>query len=211
LELITVLRADHLLIDDLAGALFQWSAQLLGGEAASQDGTRFAATLRTLLEAHHEREEVLFRALVDDAEVAGDRGPLAVLREEHLRTLELVAVLASDAGRPDDNTARVAHQLSHLLREHLDKENSVLFPEAEMRLNRNGIRQLEVRPPTTAEETAIDDARALFAGYPPLEDDEVVRGDGCVACAAFTETCHGIEAEWWTTWEWAHHRSLEEG
>jgi len=36
----------------------------------------------------------------------------------------------------------------------------------------------------------------------PLEDDALVRGDGCFMCRAYGETCNGLEAEWWTELEW---------
>ena len=51
----------------------------------------------------------------------------------------------------------------------------------------------------------------LVERFPPLEDDEVFRGDGCVACSAFAVTCGGIEKEWWNDWESEYHRSLDEG
>ncbi len=47
--------------------------------------------------------------------------------------------------------------------------------------------------------------------FPPLDDPEAIRGDGCVACSAFAVTCGGIEKEWWNDWEQEYHRSLDEG
>ncbi len=47
--------------------------------------------------------------------------------------------------------------------------------------------------------------------FPPLDDHEAIRGDGCVACSAFAVTCGGIEKEWWNDWEHEYHRTLDEG
>jgi hypothetical protein len=29
-----------------------------------------------------------------------------------------------------------------------------------------------------------------------------VRGEGCVVCPSYGDTCAGIEREWWNEWEW---------
>ena len=65
--------------------------------------------------------------------------------------------------------------------------------------------------PTAEEEAARDLGERLTERFPPLDDPEIVRGDGCIACSAFGETCGGIETEWWNTWEHEYHRSLDEG
>ena len=51
----------------------------------------------------------------------------------------------------------------------------------------------------------------LVERFPPMDDSEIVRGDGCIACSAFAVTCGGIEKEWWNDWETEYHRSLDEG
>jgi hypothetical protein len=93
----------------------------------------------------------------------------------------------------------------------VDKENSVLLPEAEKRLIRSAVNHLDDRSPTADEVTAREIGESLVTRYPPLEDPDVIRGDGCVACSAFAVTCGGIEKEWWSDWEAMHYRSLDEG
>jgi len=209
-RLLDVLREQHELVDRLAGALWTWATHRELGGVAAADAPAFARVLDEWLDRVHHRaeEEVLFRALVDRAEVPGDRGPLVVLRREHERVRALGAVLTS----PDGTTAAAAaRELARLLWEHVDKENSVLFPEAEQRLVRGGVHDLA--PPEVGEQgrDAQRLADELVDRYPPTEDPETVRGDGCVACSAFTVTCAGIEGEWWNPWERIYQRSLDEG
>jgi hemerythrin-like domain-containing protein len=212
MQLLDEIAEEHRLIDRVAGSLIRFAEWATDGSVNASDVADFARFFTTFVTGyHHEREEhVLFPALVNYAEVPGDRGPLAVIEAEHRAAAGLVdelAARADDGGRP----AEVARRLAHHLWEHVDKEDSVLLPEAEKRLVRGGVTRLEGRPPTTVESEARDLGKRLIERLPPLDDPEAVRGDGCVACSAFTETCRGIEKEWWNTWETEYHRSLDEG
>ncbi len=53
-----------------------------------------------------------------------------------------------------------------------------------------------------AEAAACQDGAHLLTLYPPLEDASVARGDGCFMCRAHGKNCDGLEAEWWTDFEW---------
>jgi hemerythrin-like domain-containing protein len=203
---------EHRLVDRLAGSLIRFAERAGHGAANASDVSDFVHFFRVFVAGfHHQREEqILFPALVNHAEVPGDRGPLAVIEADHREAAGLVdelAARADDVGRAAD----VARRLAHHVWEHIDKEDSVLFPEAEQRLIRGGAPRLEGRPTTGDEEAARDLGERLTERFPPLDDPEAVRGDGCVACSAFTETCGGIEKEWWNTWETEYHRSLDEG
>ena len=123
----------------------------------------------------------------------------------HSRGIEAVTV------EEITEAADIARRLAHHLWEHVDKEDSVLFPESAERLRRNGVTRLEGREPTEEEDAARGLGERLTERFPPLDDPEIVRGDGCIACSAFGETCGGIESEWWSTWEREYHRSLDEG
>jgi len=90
----------------------------------------------------------------------------------------------------------------HALWHHIDAENSVLFPECEPRLRRNGVVDLPSRGMTPDESQALEAGRALVARYPPPSDPGVMRGEGCIMCPAFGVTCRGLEREWWNEWEW---------
>jgi hemerythrin-like domain-containing protein len=205
--LLAELRDDHRVVDGLAGSLRRWLR-----DGAEPDARRqFVEALRGFVADRHERveEEMLFPALVEHAEVPDDRGPLMVLRSEHERVRDLVGRLEqADEGAEMES---VVDELSRLLEEHVDKENSVLLPEAEERLRRSTLGSLDAPLPSDRQAIAREVAEALIRRFPPVDDPEVVRGDGCIACSAFAETCRGIEAEWWSSWEWAWHRSRDEG
>lgn len=205
-ELIEQLRAEHALIDDVVGALV-CAVERGGGTVPAEDVTDFVAFFRLYAaDFHHGGEEgVLFPELVRHAEVPGDRGPLVILAEDHERMAAMVTALEREASR-----ATVA-PLVEAYWEHIDKENSVLLPESEDRLRRGGIRSLPGREPTPEQERARQTGLALIRRYPPADDPSVVRGDGCILCSAFGTRCAGIEKEWWNSWEWQYHRSLDEG
>jgi len=203
---------EHRLVDRVAGSLVRFAERAVNGATTPSDVADFGRFFAVFVAGyHHEREEqVLFPALVEHAEVPSDHGPLAVIEADHREAAALVDELAARADDPD-RVADVARRLAHHLWEHVDKEDSVLLPEAEQRLIRGGVSRLEGRPPTEDENAARDLGERLTERFPPLDDPDVVRGDGCVACSAFTETCGGIEKEWWNTWETEYHRTLDEG
>ena len=77
---------------------------------------------------HHAKEEAsLFPAMVK-AGVPSAGGPIQVMLEEHERGRALVRAMATDepAAR-----ALLAREYVGLLREHIDKENGILFPLAD--------------------------------------------------------------------------------
>jgi hypothetical protein len=131
---------------------------------------------------------------------------LGSLIEDHRTMAGLVATVAADGG----SRASVL-PLAHAYWEHVDKENSVLLPEADDRLRRNGVTSLAGHWPTPEQEQARELGVELVRRFPPVDDPQVVRGDGCVQCWAFGSRCAGIEKEWWNTWEWQYHRSLDDG
>ena len=197
MEILILFEREHELIERVAGALFRWAER----DGADADAHRFASFLSVYATGFHHRreEEMLVPALVGHLEVPAVRGPLQVVVDEHRRLELLEARLAVG---PDRESARV---LARTVWEHIDKENTVLFPEAGERLPRAGVAELPDRPMTPEERAARDLGERLVEEYPPLEDPETIRGAGCIACSAFTVTCRGIEAEWWNDWEWEQH------
>jgi hemerythrin-like domain-containing protein len=211
MRLIDQLKAEHLLIDQVAGSLIRFAEQVRGGETSMADAADLVHFFRVFVNGyHHQREEQsLFPALVERAEVPADHGPLAVIEVEHREAAKLVDQLQR---APDVRSAAdPARRLARHLWEHVDKEDSVLLPESADRLRRNGITRLVGRAPTVEEESARRMAEQIIDRLPPLDDPEIVRGAGCIACSAFGETCGGIETEWWNTWERQHYRSRDEG
>jgi hemerythrin-like domain-containing protein len=212
MRLIEELKAEHLLVERVAGSLIRFAQRAADGATSAEDAADFVHFFRVFVTGyHHQREEeTLFKLLVGRAEVPADRGPIPVLEADHRLAAQLVdefEIAAASGG----NAADVARQLARHLWEHVDKEESVLLPESLDRLRRNGVTRLEGREPTAEEESAREIGQQLTERFPPLDDPEIVRGDGCIACSAFGVTCGGIETEWWNTWERQHYRSLDEG
>lgn len=212
LKLLEELLDEHRLVDRVAGALFRFAEAAMEGETTPEVLADFVEFLRVFVGGyHHEREEeTLFPALVGRAETPLDRGPLAAIAADHREAAGLVDDLEARGGSPEE-AAEVARRLARHLWEHVDKEDSVLLPESEQRLLRHGVTRLEGRAPSNEEVAARELGARLCGRFPPLEDPEMVRGDGCVACSAYAETCHGIEMEWWNRWDHEYQSSLEEG
>ena len=210
MKIVDELRRDHRLIDEIAGSLNRWANRGTDHEEAEGDRRDLVRFLRTfLLEHHHRTEEVLFDALIEHAEIPGHRGPIAILRREHDRAAAMVDRFAAlDGG---DEAGEAAQALAAELWQHVDKEESVFLLEVERRLVDGGVRHVEVPPISDDVETVRDLGAELVRRLPPLDDFEVVRGDGCIPCEAFATECHGIEAEWWSDWERLHHAGLDEG
>jgi hemerythrin-like domain-containing protein len=77
---------------------------------------------------HHDKEErYLFPALVE-AGVPSEGGPVGVMLAEHVEGRTLIQAM-----RTDDTAARAeaARRYVRLLRDHIEKENDVLFPLAD--------------------------------------------------------------------------------
>jgi hemerythrin-like domain-containing protein len=210
MKLLDTLQDEHALIDRALGSFRAYVVGLADGTADPDDGRRFAAFFTEFAgHFHHDREErVLFRALVTEAELPADRGPVYALGREHAELqqwlgemrplLEPGPLSAGDHARLRD----LATRYSRALWRHIDAENSVLYPQAEARLLRCGIRELADRPMSEAEAAVREGAAALLVRYRPVEDAGLTRGDGCFLCRAHGETCDGLEAEWWTELEW---------
>jgi len=212
MQLLDELGQEHRLVDEVAGSLVRFSQRAAEGDIEPSDVADFVRFFRVFVAGfHHQREEeTLFPALVDRAEVPKDRGPLPAIAADHHEAMLFVDGLEA-ASRDPKRAAEVARRFANHLWEHVDKEESVLLPEARERLRRNGLTRLEGRVPTDEEQAAREVGEQLTERFPPLDDPDHVRGDGCVVCSAFGETCGGIESEWWNRWEHEYHRSLDEG
>ncbi len=209
MKLIDDLRAEHDLIDQVVGSLRTFVDRRMHGDGSPADGERFVTFFRLFAgDFHHAKEEdTLFPALQRRADLP-EAGPIAVLTGDHRRMGglldELGALLPLD---PLTNAQRarlrvLAVEYSHGLWHHIDAENSVLLPESEARLAKKGVHELPSRPMTEQEASAKATGEQLLQVYPPSADPNIVRGDGCVSCRAFAESCRGLEREWWNEWEW---------
>ena len=210
MQLIDDLHAEHDLIEQVLGSLRAFVTARLAGSGDTADGARFLAFFRHYAGTfHHDKEEaVLFRALVERAELPRERGPIPALTGEHHRMGGLLdglaelldSPLAAEADRLRLQELAVAYTRS--LWQPIDAENSVMFPESQERLRRFHVLDLPSRPMTDTEQAAREAGLALVLRYPPEHDAEVHRGDGCIACPSYGKTCDGLEMEWWTDLEW---------
>lgn len=210
MKLLDALQDEHALIDRVLGSFRSYVDALVDGTADGEDGARFAAFFSEFAgHFHHDREErVFFHALVTQAELPAERGPVHALAHEHAEMaqwLHEMTPLLERGPLSDDERARLqalATRYSRALWRHIDAENSVLYPQGAERLARCGVRELADRPMSEAEAAAREGAAALLLRYPPSEDAALTRGDGCFMCRAHGDTCKGLEAEWWTELEW---------
>ena len=203
------LRAEHELIDRVAGALRSFAAARARGEGDPADGAAFRRFFRLWAGAwHHAREEeTLFPALAAKAELSLETGPLAAFVEQHhdmAKVLDGIDALLDRVPLSDEEGRRLVALVAEYTRElgrHIDAENSVLIPESEVRLKQANVLELGGRAPT-AEELAARDGGKLLAERWPFVPGDGVRGEGCVVCPSYGTTCRGVEAEWWNESEW---------
>ena len=208
MQLIDELRAEHDVIDAVAGAFLAHMA-VPPGERRTEETAAFLRFFRAYAgDFHHAREEaILFVALQERAGLPGDRGPIAVMLADHARMAGMLDQIEAQIHEADDEPGRArlrepATAYVHALWHHIDAENTVLFPECAPRLGRNGVKELPTRALTPEEASAKAAGEGLRRRYPPSAHDEIMRGEGCIMCPAFGETCRGVEHEWWNEWEW---------
>ncbi|MFO1514443.1 MAG: hemerythrin domain-containing protein [Verrucomicrobiota bacterium] len=212
MQLLVELRAEHDLIDRMLDAFRTAVNQFVHAQGSAQDLVRFVRFFRVYADQfHHSREEqVLFAALVNQLQLPGNRGPIAVLTDDHrqfkawLDQIEQLIVkqafLPADELQLRTTTAGYITALQH----HIDAENSVLFVEGEICLRDAGISELPSRSLTADEQQVRLVAEELLQRYPPTSNMEVIRGDGCALCPAYQKACDGYEREWPKASRWGH-------
>jgi hemerythrin-like domain-containing protein len=130
------LNDDHRLIERVCSALAVYVERL--EEADPEDLASFVVFFTELADKrHHTREEtVLFEAMIQVG-FPWRAGPIPTLEREHAEGRRLVATLEKAAGRAGAWTSvdRVritdaARSLVSLLRQHIQKEDTILFPVA---------------------------------------------------------------------------------
>jgi hemerythrin-like domain-containing protein len=149
---IEILTSEHRLIEATLDALLVWSEQ-----AGRRNSTCCAAELRPFLaflrefvdECHHGKEEQVLFAAMKAHGVAGPCGPIEVMLHEHDQGRALMARLEGFAQKPqpwtgDDLTevADLALTYAALMRQHIRKEDTILYPMAAARLPEAAQREL---------------------------------------------------------------------
>jgi hemerythrin-like domain-containing protein len=153
-----ILRDEHAVILRALLTLESDAEQLAAGGALPEGRwTDMIASLRAFADRnHHAKEEkVLFPAMIK-AGVPADGGPIAVMLEEHAEGRALLATMYT--GEPADQAA-AARRYIRLLRDHIDKENGVVFPLADAVLDE--LDQTEVRRAFASLEAEVVEATGL--------------------------------------------------
>ena len=136
------LREEHRVILVALDLLERGSGRLATG-GALPDGwwPGIIAWLRAFADVnHHAKEErYLFPALAK-AGVPADGGPIQVMLEEHVQGRGFVRAMESG---PPSGRVEAAGRYVQLLRDHIDKENGVLFPLTEAVLDDRAQQLLE--------------------------------------------------------------------
>jgi hemerythrin-like domain-containing protein len=210
MELTQALLNEHVLIERVAGSFRAHATARSSSPEWREDGASFLEFFRQYAGTfHHAKEEdVLFKALIAEADVPEARGPIKAITAQHqamAAQLDRVEALLFEGAKGSDDTSvlhRAVWAYADALLAHIDAENSVMIPESLERLRRAYVYELDLPEPTARQRDAEAAGRRLVERYPPLENPDLIRGDGCVACPAFGTTCNGLEVEWWSEDEW---------
>jgi hemerythrin-like domain-containing protein len=153
-----VLRDEHRLILRALASL-EVAAGRLGGGGALPVGLweEAAGWLATFADRNHhaKEEDALFPAMVK-AGAPARGGPIDVMLEEHAEGRRLLGAMQTG---PAAARAASARRYIALLREHIDKENDVLFPLADAVLDERD--QAEVVREFAVTEVELADAATL--------------------------------------------------
>jgi hemerythrin-like domain-containing protein len=133
---IEVLMSEHRLIERVLGSMETFAIEVRSGAPAAGtvvgDYARFLAGFTD--GCHHGKEEdILFRRLAERG-MPREAGPLAVMLHEHQQGRAHVGALsaAASAAGPADSRVVLEHAEAYvpLLRQHIFKEDNVLYPMA---------------------------------------------------------------------------------
>ncbi len=137
---ITILMNEHRLIENVLGSLETCAVEIEGGLALERAVVRdYAGFLRGFADAwHHGKEEdILFRRMVERG-FSAESGPVAVMLHEHREGRALVgAIHGVGEGTGEVTPAERATFLAGasgfipLLRQHIQKEDNILYPMSE--------------------------------------------------------------------------------
>ncbi|MBW2402498.1 MAG: hemerythrin domain-containing protein [Deltaproteobacteria bacterium] len=144
MEAIDMLMSEHRLIERALDALERWVTTLGSGSESDDKAelTRFVSFIRDFGDAYHhsKEEDMLFVAMVDQG-FPREAGPIAMMLHEHELGRSLVSVLDGLAQQStawskedSDTLASTAREFSALLRQHIQKEDQILYPMADARL-----------------------------------------------------------------------------
>ncbi len=142
MDAIETLMAEHQQILGAIGALEAYAGEVRRGGGDAAELGRFVTFIREFADAHHhaKEEDLLFAAMVE-AGFPREGGPVGVMLHEHDEGRGHIRVLAGLAGATAPWSAADRERLhaaalgyANLLRSHIQKEDTILYPMAEARL-----------------------------------------------------------------------------
>lgn len=146
------LNDEHRLIERVISALLSYASRVDHG-ADPADLGRFVDLISGFADARHhgKEEDILFEAMIA-AGFPRDAGPIGMMLFEHEQGRGFVAALRDVAGRAGAWTAEdrgllkdAAEGYAELLRQHIAKEDMVLYPMARRALPQEVITLMEAR------------------------------------------------------------------
>lgn len=132
---VSILSGEHQVILQLLAALEAMATRSAAGDLRADDARDALLVLRTFADTcHHGKEEhILFPAL--EAQVPGF-GPTQVMRAEHVEGRALIRAMGEAVEQSDASAfAGAAHGYVDLLRNHIAKEDDILFRMAQAMLS----------------------------------------------------------------------------
>jgi len=143
-EATDMLMDEHRLIERALDAMGGWVTTLgPGGESDDKaELTRFVSFIQGFADAYHhgKEEDILFVAMGEHG-FPRHAGPISVMLREHEQGRSLVRVLdglarqsAPWSEQDVDSLGRTVREFSSLLRQHIRKEDQILYPMADARL-----------------------------------------------------------------------------
>ena len=181
---IEVLMNEHRAIEAVIDALEIYADNLCAGRTADPaDLSRFVEFIRGFADqCHHGKEEdILFAAMVEHG-FPQDGGPIAVMLDEHEQGRKYVRSLADAAKDPElwqeqdrQRIRQAADGYAALLRQHIQKEDEILYPMAQSLLGDSSMDAIGIRfEQFEQKETGAGEHERLHA----LGDELVLRYTG---------------------------------
>ena len=173
------LVAEHDIIERGLTILEKVAARIESGESIPDDFPKWAPEFFSQFadKCHHAKEEDLFFPLLKERGIPEDGGPIGVMLHEHIVGRDCVRRMreASEADEFDGGKfASAAREFVPLLRQHIFKENNVLFRMAENVLSEADDADLN------EQFTSVEEEREL-AGMHERYDAEVARWEEALA------------------------------
>ncbi len=195
---IEVLMNEHRLIEQVMGALETYVDRLANGRAASRDVVaQFARFFQSFADkCHHGKEEDRLFVALSRCGFPREYGPVSVMLAEHTQGRVHVRALAGlGQGSGPLSAAETQQVMEHarafipLLRDHIQKEDNILYPMALQAIPATDLQKLDADCEAFEREVVGSDAIQqlkdlalnLVGAYPP-DPERMAAGAACVGC-----------------------------